>query len=82
MLTDLHFVPVEKHLNQTKLSLVDIINEGFESLQAKNFYVDLDSVYVDAMFKKKYITIKNKTIDYQTKKHYDSHLGCNNLSNS
>jgi len=29
------------------LSLADIINEGFESLQERNFCINLDSLYVD-----------------------------------
>ena len=68
MLTDPNFVPFEWHAKQRKLSLADIINEWFESLQEKSFYVDLDSVYVDFRRKRKYIMIKNKTIDYQGQK--------------
>ena len=50
------------------MSLADIINEGFESSQERNFCVDLECIYVDAMFKNKHIMIKNKTIDYQGQK--------------
>ena len=68
MIKDPHFIPFGQHEEKTKLSLADIINEGFESSQERNFCVDLECIYVDAMFKNKHIMIKNKTIDYQGQK--------------
>ena len=31
----------------------------------RNFFVDLDGVYLDSKYKRKFLTIKNKTIDYE-----------------
>ena len=66
LLTNRLFVPLEWQQNgeHQKLSIADIINEGSELYRERNFFVDLDGVYLDSKYKRKFLTIKNKTIDY------------------
>ena len=67
LLTNRLFVPLEWQQNgeHQKLSIADIINEGSELYRERNFFVDLDGVYLDSKYKRKFLTIKNKTIDYE-----------------